>query len=117
MTVRLTVDRRAAGAHVHAPAGFGQAVVPVVKGNGYGFGRPVLHPAGDLLAAGRRRPGRGVGTVHELHDAARAHPVVLTPAASPPAHATRSPLRATAERCSPWAASITCMRWQGGTAA
>ena len=86
MTVRLTVDRAAWHAHVFtAAAGFGQAVVPVVKGNGYGFGRPVLHQLVPRLHAGADGHMVCVGTVHELHDVPPGlTPVVLTPTLGPP---------------------------------
>ncbi|MFZ9628927.1 MAG: alanine racemase [Ilumatobacteraceae bacterium] len=93
--VRLTVQRAAWLQHVHATAdAYGPALVPVVKGNGYGVGRPVLH---DLVAAGL---GTGsvagqptgdarrwvcVGSVSELVDVpVGLDPLVLTPALAPP---------------------------------
>ena len=82
MTVRLTVDRARWDAHVTAAvADYGSGLVPVVKGNGYGFGRPLLHGivarGGDLVC---------VGTVHELADVPAAlTPVVLTPTLTTPA--------------------------------
>lgn len=83
MTVRLTVDRARWDAHVTAAfANYGDGLVAVVKGNGYGFGRPLLH---DIVA---QHSGAMVcvGTVHELADVpAELTPVVLTPAlVSPP---------------------------------
>lgn len=70
-------------------AGYGAGLVPVVKGNGYGFGRPVLHRlAADIadvneIAIGRRNVC--VGTVHELHDVPDGlTPLVLTPTLAPP---------------------------------
>ncbi len=82
MTVRLTVRRTDWLQHVHGTAGaYGPGVVPVVKGNGYGFGRPILHDlardlSGDVC----------VGSIHELVDVpAILSPVVLTPALRPPA--------------------------------
>ena len=64
-------------------AAYGPAMVPVVKGNGYGFGRQVLH---DVVAdLGHHEPMVCVGTVHELHDVpASLRPVVLTPTLSAP---------------------------------
>ncbi len=77
MTVRLTVQRAEWAAHVDVVAGqYGHGLVPVVKGNGYGFGRALLHDM--VAAAGGDRVC--VGSVHELHDVPTAlTPVVLTP--------------------------------------
>lgn len=76
MTVRLTVRRADWLRHVHDTAtAYGPDLVPVVKGNGYGFGRPALHDlardfAGEVC----------VGTMHELADVpAEMTPIVLTP--------------------------------------
>ncbi|CAB4365177.1 MAG: hypothetical protein F2681_13720 [Actinobacteria bacterium] len=81
MTVRLTVRRADWLQHVYGTAGaYGSTMVPVVKGNGYGFGRPILHDlardvSGDVC----------VGSIHELIDVPAAlSPVVLTPALRPP---------------------------------
>ena len=81
MTVRLTVQRAAWEAHVGAVAAAVDGLVPVVKGNGYGFGRATLHPVAAGLAT-----RVCVGTVHELdHVAPGVTPVVLTPTlAAPP---------------------------------
>jgi alanine racemase len=81
MTVRLTVQRSAWQRHVHGvAAALGPALVPVVKGNGYGFGRPALHHVAAGLAT-----TVCVGNVHELHDVPHdVTPVVLTPALAPP---------------------------------
>ena len=82
MTLRLTVHRAAWLQHVETTlAAYGDRLVPVVKGNGYGFGRATLH---DLL---RVRGGTVcVGTAHELHDVPGAlAPVVLTPTLERPA--------------------------------
>ncbi len=78
MTLRLTVDRQAWLHHVqtHA-AGLGDTnhLVPVVKGNGYGFGRPILIEQALSLAT-----EIAVGTVFEAHDIPATHtPLVLTP--------------------------------------
>lgn len=83
MTVRLTVDRAAWQGHVRATAAaYGNSLVPVVKGNGYGFGRPLLH--GAVEALGTRVVC--VGTVHEVADVPAAlQPVVLTPTLTAPA--------------------------------
>ena len=89
MTLRLTVDRNAWSAHVHATvADYALGLIPVVKGNGYGFGRPTLHrlaiEAGHTLVC--------VGTVHELHDVpAELTPVVLTPSLAAPDHPAAVP--------------------------
>lgn len=83
MTVRLTVDRAAWLAHVHGTAAaYGHGLVPVVKGNGYGFGRAALHEA--VRSAGAARVC--VGSVHEVHDVPPTlTPVVLTPTLAAPA--------------------------------
>ena len=75
MTLRLTVDRATWREHVDRVAGHAPGLVPVVKGNGYGFGRAALAEIAmtmsDVVA---------VGTVHELDDLpARTRTVVLTP--------------------------------------
>ena len=82
MTVRLTVQRAAWHAHVqHMAAQYGPAIVPVVKGNGYGFGRPFLH-----AQVGEFAGIVCVGTVHELTDVpTNLTPVVLTPTLAAPA--------------------------------
>ena len=85
MTVRLTVQKAAWRQHVTTIAqAYGTALVPVIKGNGYGFGRAALH----ALAAELVGPIEHVcvGNTHEL-DAVPANitPVVLTPALVPPA--------------------------------
>ena len=75
MTLRLTVHSRAWHAHVAEMAAAVDGLVPVVKGNGYGFGRAALHPVAATLAA-----HVCVGTVHELDGVpAGVTPVVLTP--------------------------------------
>ena len=85
MTVRLTIHRDAWLAHVrHTADGYGHGLVPVVKGNGYGFGRGVLHEVVRDRGAGRVC----VGTVHELHDVPpELTPVVLTPTLAAPTSA------------------------------
>jgi alanine racemase len=79
VTIRLSVDRERWWAHVTDVADSVEGLVPVVKGNGYGFGRVGLaHAAvkiGQLLA---------VGTVHELAGLPECTPVVLTPTLRPP---------------------------------
>jgi alanine racemase len=84
MTVRLTVRREAWEAHLRATAdAYGPGLVPVVKGNGYGFGRATLMPHASRLAH-----QVCVGTVHELADIPDGiTAVVLTPGLDPgPAH-------------------------------
>lgn len=78
MTVSLTVDRERWSAHVHRTLERIRTVatpVPVVKGNGYGFGRH------DLAAiAARESNTLCVGTVHELAGLPESvTPIVLTP--------------------------------------
>jgi len=83
VTLRLTVSESAWRAHLTAVLSESENVVPVVKGNGYGFGRARL--IAEL--AGRYRYV-AVGTVHELDSLTLAAlqdssseviPVVLTP--------------------------------------
>jgi alanine racemase len=78
MTLRLTVNRQAWLGHVHAQAallGNSELLVPVVKGNGYGFGRPILIEQATQFAS-----EIAVGTVFEAHDVPVSHtPIVLTP--------------------------------------
>jgi alanine racemase len=81
VTLRLTVDTAAWRAQVDRVARRSPGLVPVVKGNGYGFGRPVLAEIAAELA-----DTVAVGTVHELAGLpGRVTPVVLTPALQPPA--------------------------------
>ena len=75
MTIRLTVDRTRWWAHVTDVADSITGLVPVVKGNGYGFGRiglaQVAVQLSEIIA---------VGTVHELDGLPeQCTPVVLTP--------------------------------------
>lgn len=85
MTLRLTVDAEAWHGHVERTARrLRPGLVPVVKGNGYGFGRGPLA----AVAAGLS-PTIAVGTVHELdHVPAATTAVVLTPTREPPAEPT-----------------------------
>jgi alanine racemase len=103
LTLRLTVDRVAWRSHVeHLAASYSAAasncsVVPVVKGNGYGFGRNVLVPVADDLVAAAGATDTpatiAVGTVHELAGLpSRVRPLVLTP----PGPAGAAQLRAAA---------------------
>ena len=80
MALRLTVQRAEWKAHVDGVAASVDGLIPVVKGNGYGFGRSTLHPLvkgfADYVC---------VGTIHELdHLAERVTPLVLTPTSTPP---------------------------------
>ena len=81
MTIRLTVDRDRWWNHATGVAASVEGLVPVVKGNGYGFGRANL-----AIAASRLSPIIAVGTVHELDglppDVTK---VVLTPTLQAPA--------------------------------
>ena len=75
MTIRLTVDRTRWWNHATEVAQSVDGIVPVVKGNGYGFGRVNL-----ATAASRLSPIIAVGTVHELDGLpADVTTVVLTP--------------------------------------
>ena len=83
VTLRLTVIESAWRAHLAAVLDESEHVVPVVKGNGYGFGRARL-----IAELAGRHPYVAVGTVHELDQetvaALNAYscavlPVVLTP--------------------------------------
>ena len=92
MTLQLTVQRETWRAHVHGvAASYADGLWPVVKGNGYGFGRGFLHGLVDELCT----PAAPVcvGTVHELGDAPHARPVVvlMPAAASTLARATVAP--------------------------
>jgi alanine racemase len=80
MTLRLTVQRAAWESHIDSVAAAVDGLVPVVKGNGYGFGRATLHPLikglSDFVC---------VGTIHELDGVSeRVTPIVLTPSLTPP---------------------------------
>ncbi len=80
MTIRLTVRRERWWHHVTDVAAAVEGLVPVVKGNGYGFGR-----AGLAVAAIELSPLLAVGTVHELEGLPeQATPIVLTPTLAPP---------------------------------
>ncbi len=81
MTIRLTVDLARWWNHVSDVAASVTGLVPVVKGNGYGFGRVSL-----AAAAVKLSPIIAVGTIYELDGLPdEATPVVLTPTLSPPA--------------------------------
>jgi alanine racemase len=75
MTLRLVVDQSAWNAHVQDVASALHPVVPVVKGNGYGFGRSHLMGRATELSN-----EVAVGTVYELADVPQnTIPIVLTP--------------------------------------
>ncbi len=81
MALRLTVQRAAWESHIDSVAASVDGLVPVVKGNGYGFGRATLHPLikglSDYVC---------VGSIHELDGVAdRVTPIVLTPSPVAPA--------------------------------
>ena len=75
MTLRLSVDTAAWNAHVASVAGTYGDLLPVVKGNGYGFGRRELMHHTERLAG-----DVAVGTAHELTEVPPSlRPFVLTP--------------------------------------
>lgn len=81
MTIRLTVDRTRWWTHVTDVVAGVSGLVPVVKGNGYGFGRGELA----ALAAGLS-PLLAVGTMHEIQGLPDGVvPIVLTPTLRAPA--------------------------------
>ena len=82
--MRLTIRTALWRSHVASVASAVDGLVPVVKGNGYGFGRRWLADTAaefsDTIA---------VGTIHELEGLPDAvTPVVLTPTLTPPAAAS-----------------------------
>jgi alanine racemase len=80
VTIRLTVDRVRWWAHVTDVAQSVHGLVPVVKGNGYGFGREQL-----AAQAVKLSPLLAVGNVHELAGLPdQATPIVLTPILASP---------------------------------
>jgi alanine racemase len=80
VTIRLTVRRDRWWNHATSVADTVEGLVPVVKGNGYGFGR-----AGLAIAAAKLSPLIAVGNVHELAGLPDGiTPVVLTPTWTPP---------------------------------
>ena len=90
MTLRLTVNRQAWLDHVRLTASQHGTTLPVVKGNGYGFDRPILFEQTAHLS-----DHVAVGTVYEATDVPAAlTPVVLTPVGSHIPHSlpTRSVL-------------------------
>ena len=84
MTVRLSVDDAVWRAHVAGIVDRVEGLVPVVKGNGYGFGRGVLAAISATFA-----DVVAVGTVHELGDVpAGMDAAVLTPTLDAPTETT-----------------------------
>jgi len=80
MTLRLTVNEAKWAEHVKAVARNHPGLVPVVKGNGYGFRRWNLMPLASQLSS-----EVCVGTVYEVKDAPDSvTPIVLTPTLSAP---------------------------------
>jgi alanine racemase len=80
VTIRLSVDRERWWHHVTDVAASVDGLVPVIKGNGYGFGR-----VGLATAALELSPVLAVGTIHELDGLPDGcTPVVLTPTLHPP---------------------------------
>jgi len=76
VTLRLSVDSSSWNLHFHEVAKSLLNVVPVVKGNGYGFGRQTLMSHAASIAN-----EIAVGTVFEAHDVpANCTAIVLTPA-------------------------------------
>jgi alanine racemase len=112
LTLRLTVDTESWRTHVGRVAAAYSPLVPVVKGNGYGFGRPTLARIAEELVSTRRAGGSGqgrddpgsgrcpediepptiaVGTIHELAGLpSRVRPLVLTPPVTPAEAALRA---------------------------
>lgn len=79
MTLVLTVTRQAWESHVGAVASRVNGLVPVVKGNGYGFGREWLAQRAATLAS-----HLAVGTADEVSSVPTDRtPVVLTPLLTP----------------------------------
>lgn len=80
MTLTLTVDAAVWNRHVDTLAARVPGLVPVVKGNGYGFGRAWLAERAATLS-----PVMAVGTVHEVSDVPSNYTaVVLTPSLDVP---------------------------------
>lgn len=80
MTLHLTIDRTAWMRHLDDTVEALPGLVPVVKGNGYGFGRTHLHTVAATLS-----PYVCVGSIHELNNLVPGiRPIVLTPAANVP---------------------------------
>jgi alanine racemase len=80
VTIRLTVRTALWRSHVAAVVNDVDGLVPVIKGNGYGFGRLAL-----AELAAEFTDTVAVGTVHELAGLPdELHTVVLTPTLTPP---------------------------------
>lgn len=80
VTLTLTVDAGAWNRRVDAMAARIEGLVPVVKGNGYGFGREWLAERAAVLA-----PIMAVGTVFEVESVPSNYPaIVLTPTLAVP---------------------------------
>jgi hypothetical protein len=80
VTIRLAVHEAKWLAHVQSVARQHPGLVPVVKGNGYGFRRWNLMPL-----AGQLSREVAVGTVFEVRDIpSNVTPIVLTPTLTPP---------------------------------
>ena len=80
MTIRLAVHEAQWLQHVQGVARSMPGLVPVVKGNGYGFRRWNLMPL-----AGQLSTEVAVGTVFEVRDVpSNVTPIVLTPTLTPP---------------------------------
>ena len=80
MTIRLAVQEAPGVAHVQSTARSYPGLVPVVKGNGYGFRRWNLVPL-----AGQLAEEIAVGTVFEIRGVPdHVTPIVLTPTMVPP---------------------------------
>ena len=80
MTIRLAVHEAQWLQHVQGVARSMPGLVPVVKGNGYGFRRWNLMPLAGQLAT-----EVAVGTVFEVRDVpSNVTPIVLTPTLTPP---------------------------------
>ncbi|MSZ97248.1 MAG: alanine racemase, partial [Actinobacteria bacterium] len=80
MTIRLAVNEPRWSAHVQSVAKQHPGLVPVVKGNGYGFRRWNLMPL-----AGQLSNEIAVGTVFEVREVpSHVTPIVLTPTLTAP---------------------------------
>lgn len=78
MSLRLTVNEHAFRAHVGHTVGSTPGLIPVVKGNGYGLGRPFLMQLVSALLGPAQAVA--VGTVFEAQDILAPIPVyILTP--------------------------------------